>query len=346
MWHHVMNRGVARRTLFESNRDIRMFLARIALEVRARRLEVHAYCILTTHFHLLVRSTSGELSGVMQHIQNDYSRWFNRARRRDGPLYRSRFRSKPVRSERYRRLLVRYIDNNPVSAGLVRSTEEYPHGSSRAYAHRQGPIWLERSWVESVVRERTNADQYDPEGYKRVFAARSHPHGLALVERRVAFPFDTEDPLDDLLNGAIPHVRSWMLRKAGLADGTVIGLPVCDVESVTAVLDNARTRIGAWEVSPERRAVDAWPIACVGLLRDLCGSTLIEAGMRSGRTSASAWVLENRHRRLLKEAPAYADRLAALAHLAIKNCHHDALRCGSESTRQLQAAIPATAVDR
>lgn len=329
MWHHVMNRGVARRTLFESNNDIRVFLSRIALEVRARRLEVHAFCILTTHFHLLVRSMMGELSGVMQHIQNDYSRWFNRARRRDGPLYRSRFRSKPVRSECYRKLLVRYIDNNPVSAGLVCSPEDYPHGSSRYYAHRRGPVWLERSWIESVVRKRTKSDQYDPDAYKQVFAARGHSHGLTLVERRVAFPFDIEDPLDDLLNGAIGQVRSWMERKASLADGTAIGLPVCDVESVVAVLDDAKSRFGAWEVCPESRAVDAWPIARVGLLRDLCGSTLAEAGNRSGRTAASAWVLENRHRSLLQDAPLYVDRLAALTQIAIESCHSDACRGGS-----------------
>jgi len=55
-WHHVYSRGMARRTVFESRRDIRHFLCRLALEVRRGTLEVHAYCFLTTHVHLLVRS--------------------------------------------------------------------------------------------------------------------------------------------------------------------------------------------------------------------------------------------------------------------------------------------------
>ena len=111
-WHHVMNRGIAKRTLFENELDIRTFLSRLALTVRVGKLEVHSYCVLTTHFHLLLRSPEEQLSSALQVIQNSYSRWFNRSRKRDGPLYRGRFRSKRVDSEDYRLNLVRYIDEN------------------------------------------------------------------------------------------------------------------------------------------------------------------------------------------------------------------------------------------
>src|SRR6185369_9941718 len=126
-WHHVMNRGIAKRTLFESEVDIRTFLSRLACAARAGRVEVHAFCILTTHFHLLLRSPQGRLSEALHHVQNSYSRWFNRSRKRDGPLYRARFRSKRVDSLAYRFQLVRYIDSNPVSAGLVEDPQQYPH---------------------------------------------------------------------------------------------------------------------------------------------------------------------------------------------------------------------------
>ncbi|NJN14734.1 MAG: hypothetical protein HC813_03755, partial [Planctomycetes bacterium] len=83
-WHHVMNRGLAKRTLFERDEDYRKFLALVAAEVRAGRIEVHAYSLLQTHFHLLLRSVTGELSEAMRRIQNGYSRWFNRSRRATG----------------------------------------------------------------------------------------------------------------------------------------------------------------------------------------------------------------------------------------------------------------------
>lgn len=87
VWHHVVNRGVAHRAIFESSAEMRHFLALLALQVRARRLEVHAYCLLNNHFHLLIRSPQGALAQVMHFVQWRYSRWFNARRGRDGPLF-------------------------------------------------------------------------------------------------------------------------------------------------------------------------------------------------------------------------------------------------------------------
>ncbi len=149
-WHHVINRGLAKRPLFETRADIRYFLSRLAREVRAGRIEVHSWCVLTTHFHLLIRSPVGELSEAMRLVQNAYSRWFNRRQKRDGALIRGRFFSKPVTSLQYRLQLVRYIDANPITARLVTRVGQYPYGSAHQYVHGHGPRWLTRQWVESA----------------------------------------------------------------------------------------------------------------------------------------------------------------------------------------------------
>lgn len=60
-WRHVVNRAIGKRPYFETRSDQRYFLSRLAREVRRSTLEVHAYCLMTTHFHLLVRSPVGEL---------------------------------------------------------------------------------------------------------------------------------------------------------------------------------------------------------------------------------------------------------------------------------------------
>lgn len=320
-WHHVMNRALARRTLFESRADIRFFLSRLAREVRARRIELHAFSILTTHFHLLVRSPAGELSAVMQRVQNEYSRWFNRTRRRDGPLHRGRFLSRRVETLAYRELLVRYIDANPVSAGLVSSAELYPHGSARGYARERGPIWLERSWVESTVRRHAGIESYDPRRYSESFGPRGSTNSVELVERRWTQPGSEQDPLDELLQNSVGEVRAWMRRKAALADGTTIGMAVCDEDSVCAVVVESQARSRSWTVRPGRRAIDAWPVAQVALLRGLCGSTLVGAGARMGRTASNAWVLEERHRRWVRDDESYATRVAELAREALARCH-------------------------
>ena len=85
-WHHVMNHGVARRMVIEGRRDAGEFLVGVRRVVEEGLLEVHAYCLMGTHFHMLVRSPRGELSRAMMLVQNLYARWFNRGRRRDGPL--------------------------------------------------------------------------------------------------------------------------------------------------------------------------------------------------------------------------------------------------------------------
>lgn len=320
-WHHVMNRAVARRTLFETNADIRTFLARVALEVRAGRIEVHAFCVLTTHFHLLVRSPSGELSVAMRRVQNEYARWFNRARGRDGPLHRGRFRSRRVDTLAYRELLVRYIDANAEAAGLVPTAELYPHGSARCFAREHGPPWLARDWIEATVRRRSGLPRYDPARYAESFGSRGTPAALRLIERRLARAGGRADPLDELLNAAPGRVLEWMRRNARLADGTMIGVPVCDEETVCLVVEQARARCGEWSARPGRRAVDAWPTLKVGLLRELCGSTLQQAGARTQRPATGAWILDERHRRLVLEDEAYAARAAELAREALIRCH-------------------------
>ena len=69
-WHHVVNGGIAKRSVFETVADVRHFRSRLARESRAGRIEVHAFAVLTTHFHLLVRSPRGELPEAMRRIQN------------------------------------------------------------------------------------------------------------------------------------------------------------------------------------------------------------------------------------------------------------------------------------
>lgn len=89
----MMNRAVARRAAFPDRRSSRRFLAQLAKAVRSGRIEVHAYSVLANHCHLLIRSPRGEMSEALRVIQNQYTKWFNRQLKRDGPLFRGRFPS-------------------------------------------------------------------------------------------------------------------------------------------------------------------------------------------------------------------------------------------------------------
>ena len=224
--HHVMSRGIARRAIFETRRDVRFFLACLAKQVRAGDLEILVLSVMTTHFHLLVRSPRGRLSRAMQRALDAYSRWFNRSRRRDGPLFRARFVNRIVDSEAYALAVIRYIDRNPVAARLTDDPFEYPHGSARHYATSRAPRWLARAAVHELLGGGPG-EPWDPARYVRILGDEAGPGEQWLVDRRLRDSTPrADDPLDDLLRAAPGQVREWMRAKARLADGTAPGLPV------------------------------------------------------------------------------------------------------------------------
>ncbi len=318
-WHHVVNRGISKRPLYETRTDARFFLARLVRQVRLGRIEIHAFCLMTTHFHLLVRSPVGELSEAMRRAQNEHSRRFNRLKRRDGALIRGRFFSKPVRSLQYRRALVRYIDGNPIKAGLVNSAEAYELGSAALYLSRSGPPWLSREWVEAEACEAADVERYTPEAYRVAFGV-SDPVELLgvseLIEARFASAAE-DDPFESLVGTAPRQVQAWMQRKAKLADGHRVGLPVCGQPALRRALEQDAAERGVWMVEEARRTWKGTQLAWPGLLRDLCGLSWQEIANLSDGSLSRARRLGAAHRRLLGSDPAYARRVAEVGHRAL-----------------------------
>jgi putative transposase len=142
LWHHVMNRGVARGDVFVDSQDREGFLGLLA-EVRERwGMRTHAACLMGNHFHLLVEDVQGSLARSMRHVVGVHTQRFNARHNRDGPLFRGRFRSRLVQQERYLAELVRYIHMNPVHAGLVAHAGDYAWSSHGHYLSGEAPAWL------------------------------------------------------------------------------------------------------------------------------------------------------------------------------------------------------------
>jgi len=302
-----MNRAIARRPIFEDRKDVRYFLAGIARAVRRGQLEVHSWCVMATHYHLLVRSPVGELADAMRRIQNVYTRYFNRARRRDGPLFRGRYVSRHIDSHAYRRAVLGYIDANPVQASICAQPWDYPWGSARQYVTKNGPKWLCRDWVEELVAESSPARIFDPREYPRS----GDPRQRASVERLVDSRLQKDRPdneLDSLLGMAGPEVRIWLRRKSKRADGESKSAPFVDVEAVGDAIEESRSRLGEWTVRPLRRAVDAWSILHAGLLRHLASSSLTEVAKRLAVGVTHAHRLLTRHGELMDGDEEYASR--------------------------------------
>jgi len=141
--YHVMNRGTARQATFVEDHDYRAFLTTLDEAFDLWGIEVFAYCLMSNHYHLCLRTPKGNLSRVMRHIDGLYTQRFNRARGRDGPLFRGRYKAIVVDVDEYLNAVVRYIHLNPVGAAAVQMPQDYLWSSHRFYLQHKGkPIWL------------------------------------------------------------------------------------------------------------------------------------------------------------------------------------------------------------
>jgi putative transposase len=123
---HVVQRGNHREPVFFTDDDYRTYLHLLALMSSRYETRVHAYVLMTNHVHLLMTATRPDgVSRTMQYVASSYSRKLNERLERQGPLWESRFRSSLIDSEYYCLACYRYIELNPVRAGMVASPAAY-----------------------------------------------------------------------------------------------------------------------------------------------------------------------------------------------------------------------------
>ena len=132
---HLIVRGNNRQDIFRSEGD-RVFFHRCMVGHAADLgLAIHAYVLMPNHVHILGTGKSvRSLSRFFQALGRRYVPYFNYLYRRTGTLWEGRFRSFPVDSERYLLTCQRYIELNPVRAGLVSQPAEFAWSSHRCYA--------------------------------------------------------------------------------------------------------------------------------------------------------------------------------------------------------------------
>lgn len=123
---HIRQRGIDRAACFFRDADYDRYTSLLSELVDKSACQLHAYVLMPNHVHLLLTGhESGAASIFMKALGQRYSQYFNRTRGRSGPMWEGRFRSSPVESERYLITLYRYVEMNPVRAGLVRLPHEY-----------------------------------------------------------------------------------------------------------------------------------------------------------------------------------------------------------------------------
>ena len=130
--YHLISRGVRKLPLFHDDRDRERFLWLLDRTAHRYRWQIHAYCLMTNHFHLLVTTQDANVSAGMQYLNGRYCAWFNWRYGYEGHVVERRFYSVLMESDNQLLNTARYIVLNPVRAGVCRTAAEWPWSSYRA----------------------------------------------------------------------------------------------------------------------------------------------------------------------------------------------------------------------
>lgn len=178
--HHVIQRGNNRSACFFGDADRRFYLKCLGDSAVQRSCEVHAYVLMGNHVHLLVTPLEpGAISATMQDLGRRFVRVINTVHGRTGTLWEARFRSSIIDTENYFLACQRYIELNPVRAGLVSQPAEY--------------LWSSHLYYAAGRRNRLISEH---SVYRRL--------GATELERRAAYVSLCSAPLDERL---VAHMR-------------------------------------------------------------------------------------------------------------------------------------------
>jgi len=160
-WYHVMNRGGGYRDIYTKKKHRQIFLDVLAESVQQFGIEIHAYCLMDNHYHLLVKTPRSNLGRAMRHINGVYTQRFNREEKTDGPLFRGRYKAIIIEKDSYLLQVSRYIHLNPSVLKMVMFLERYPWSSYPGYLDkRRREVWLRTNEILAMVSNTNKGISY------------------------------------------------------------------------------------------------------------------------------------------------------------------------------------------
>ena len=134
--YHVMSRGNRQKAIFKDEDDYIQFLNYIKIVQQKYPFKLHAYCLMTNHFHLEIETNQDEIWKIMQKILSLYSSEFNHKDKYVGHVFQGRYASSLIEDDTYFLEVSRYIHLNPVKAGMVREALDYEYSSYSQYVNQ------------------------------------------------------------------------------------------------------------------------------------------------------------------------------------------------------------------
>lgn len=173
--HHIIQRGHNRQVVFVSDEDYLYYIDNLKYWKKSLECKVYAYCLMTNHVHLIVDPFQNvvNLALLMKRLAGRQTRYVNKIEKRTGTLWEGRYKSSPIKTEEYLLACCRYVECNPVRAGIVKNPEDYKWSS---YRHKTGIEYIE--WLDlDPCFNSLGLTQKERENQYKEWVSTSIPHG-------------------------------------------------------------------------------------------------------------------------------------------------------------------------
>lgn len=185
-FYHIIQSGIEGRIIFLNDRDRNKFLEYIAESHIKYHHIIHSYCLMSTHYHLILETKEANLSRVMHYINSSYSTYFNRKKKRRGSLFGGRYKAILVQADEYLQKLSCYTHLNPVRANIVESPEDYPYSSYNFFIYdKSTPEWLNINMILGIF----NRNVVKARKLYKSFVISSSKNNLINIEENIKHGF-------------------------------------------------------------------------------------------------------------------------------------------------------------
>ena len=143
--HHIIQRGHNRQIVFSAEDDYHYYLDNLAEWKEAYECKIYAFCLMTNHVHLVINPGDNpeNMGKLMKRVAGRQTRYVNCQEGRSGTLWEGRYKSSPIDSNNYLLACCRYVEMNPVVAGICDDPADYPWSSCRSKIAGKQFEWLD-----------------------------------------------------------------------------------------------------------------------------------------------------------------------------------------------------------
>jgi REP element-mobilizing transposase RayT len=149
-FHHIMNRGDKGEPIFRDDTDKLLFLKILTQKHEIHRIRIFAYCLMDTHYHLVVENRSGKMGDFLRQVNGHYAMLYRRKHGGKGYVFQGRYRSQLIENDSYLMQAIIYVLANPLRSGLYKDIKDYSWSSFQRYYQKAEDSLIDNRYIEEL----------------------------------------------------------------------------------------------------------------------------------------------------------------------------------------------------